>query len=60
MNKWVQALTLGTTVAVSIAVCTLAGVWIDAVFHVQPAGVLCGLAAGLLCAFAALWRLTKS
>ena len=60
MKSTVQALTLGFTIVVSILAPTLTGLALDHVCGISPWGVIGGVVCGALCAFGALWQLTKT
>ena len=53
-------MTLGFTIVVSILAPTLTGLALDHVCGISPWGVIGGLVCGALCAFGALWQLTKT
>ncbi len=59
MKSTVQALTLGFTIVVSILAPTVIGLALDHVCAIRPWGVIGGIVCGALCAFGALWQLTK-
>ena len=60
MKSWIQAMTLGFTVIVSILAPTLIGLLLDETCVIRPWGVIGGILCGAGCAFAALWQLTKT
>lgn len=60
MKSTVQALTLGFTIVVSILGADPDRTALDHVCGISPWGVIGGLVCGALCAFGALWQLTKT
>lgn len=60
MKQIAKAMSLGLTVILGLIVPVLIGVYIDTQFATKPTGVLIGFVIGALCAFGALWEMTRS
>mgnify|MGYP001016946232 CR=1 FL=1 len=48
---------LGASVVISVAVFTFAGVKVDSIFGIAPAGLIAGVALGVACGVGAAYRL---
>jgi len=59
MKQMAKAISLGLTVVLGLTVPVLIGVYVDKQMQTKPAGVLIGFVIGALCAFGALWEMTR-